>query len=258
MRDIIKDGNSIPTNRFIVHAVGYKKAYILNALISKSIYYTDNGMSEDGWFFCTVDDLYKSTGMKYDSQTTAIKKLQAIGAIEYAVRGLPAKRYFRVVADKIHELINKGKDILRSLGEKIADTVNEVKEIITDKRDTPERDDSEDIKKLREDMHNKLSVRQVKELVAYTKSLIGFESEKALYWYITECYHSAEKHKTVQSMPAYMKAVIKNSVNDKEIQRRLMNYEGNLRCGYDDLERIAIENSLAAARMRGEHYGDTK
>ena len=81
---------------------------------------------DDGFFYCTIDDLYKSTGKKYDAQTTAVKKLVDLGLIEYKVAGIPAKRYFRVVLKDIEVLINKGKELLGEVKEKIKNTIDNV------------------------------------------------------------------------------------------------------------------------------------
>ena len=109
----------IHANLYLAHAVGMTETLIFNVLIAKSTWYINNGMSDDGWFYCTVPDLQASTTFGIKTQRSAIKHLVEEGLIEYKVAGLPQKRFFRIVNNNtaLSKLLKRGMDNLNVLKE---------------------------------------------------------------------------------------------------------------------------------------------
>lgn len=93
---LINPANTIGVNRFLAHAVGSAEAVIYSALLAKSAYYKEHGMTSDGWFFSTAADLEESTSFSEKQQRRAIDKLIQAGLIHCERRGMPAKRYFKI------------------------------------------------------------------------------------------------------------------------------------------------------------------
>jgi hypothetical protein len=105
----------IRTNAYLAHAIGMDAAITLNALLVKQAYYIKHGMlDDDGFFYSTVDDLWAITTFSKFVQTSALKSLEEKGLLIIKVKGLPAKRHFKINYDAVilGNLILKGKAIM--------------------------------------------------------------------------------------------------------------------------------------------------
>ena len=111
--EVLNPTNTVSRNRLLSFAVGNSEAEIYNCLIAKHVYYNNLGkLTEGGWFYSTVKDLHLSSGYAEDAQKTAIRHLIKHGLIESELKGLPAKRYFRIIpdADKLASLLRLGEE----------------------------------------------------------------------------------------------------------------------------------------------------
>jgi hypothetical protein len=109
---LINPDNSISINRYLAHAIGLNEALIFAALISKYTYYSNkNTLDQEGFFYSTIDDLEESTTLGRKAQDRAIKKLVQLKLIETKLKGLPAKRHFKINPDIsiLESLINNVK-----------------------------------------------------------------------------------------------------------------------------------------------------
>lgn len=128
--ELLNPDNTISAHRMLAHSIGMTETIIYSSLISKQTYYSRNGMLfEDGWFYSTIYDLQESTTFGAKAQKTAIKHLIFHGLIECEYKGMPAKRYFRIIndTDKIMKLIDDGLKISQRI-------VTEAKEHNVEKR----------------------------------------------------------------------------------------------------------------------------
>ncbi len=122
--NLLRADGSIVINKNLARNIGIDEAIVYSELISKYIYYEEQNMlTEDGFFFVTVEDLQHSTTLSKYQQSKAISELVKLGLITHQNRGVPPKRYFKLTID--NELIIK---YLQSPGEK-----NESKEIKEEK-----------------------------------------------------------------------------------------------------------------------------
>lgn len=111
--EVLNPTNTVSRNRLLSFAIGNAEAEIYNCLIAKHVYYNNLGkLHEGGWFYSTVKDLHLSSGYAEDAQKTAIRHLIKHGLIESELKGLPAKRYFRIIpdADKLASLLRSGEE----------------------------------------------------------------------------------------------------------------------------------------------------
>ena len=111
--EVLNPTNTVSRNRLLSFAIGNSEAEIYNCLIAKHVYYNNLGkLTEGGWFYSTVKDLHLSSGYAEDAQKTAIRHLIKHGLIESELKGLPAKRYFRIIpdADKLASLLRSGEE----------------------------------------------------------------------------------------------------------------------------------------------------
>lgn len=137
--ELLNPDNTISAHRMLAHSIGMNETIIYSSLISKQTYYSRNGMLlEGGWFYSTIYDLQESTTYGAKAQRTAIRHLAAHGLIECEYKGMPAKRYFRIVndTDKVMELIDEGVKISQKI-------VSKAKEHNVEKRGGMEEEPSE-------------------------------------------------------------------------------------------------------------------
>lgn len=103
--DLLRSDGSIVVNKSLAHEIGLNEAIVYSELVSLNEYWRNNDrLTDDQWFFCTVENLEKHTTLSKGQQSRTIKKLEELKLIETRRRGLPAKRYFRIT-DEIYNLI---------------------------------------------------------------------------------------------------------------------------------------------------------
>lgn len=96
LNSISNDGFMM-TNKKLCFAFDLNTSALLGELTSKYKYFKERKMlTSDGMFFCTVEDLYKSTSIKRMTQFRIIKVLEKKGILETKQRGIPQKRYFKI------------------------------------------------------------------------------------------------------------------------------------------------------------------
>lgn len=118
--------NTVSRNRLLSFAIGNAEAEIYNCLIAKHVYYNNQGkLHEGGWFYSTIMDLHLSSGYAEEAQRTAVRHLIKHGLIESELKGLPAKRYFRIVpdVDKLNSLIESGEQIQKAIAQGYKDDI---------------------------------------------------------------------------------------------------------------------------------------
>lgn len=122
--EVLNPTNTASRNRLLSFAIGNIEAEIYNCLIAKHVYYNNQGkLHEGGWFYSTVMDLHLSSGYAEDAQKTAIRHLIKHGLIESELKGLPAKRYFRIIpdAEKLTLLIESGQEVQNAIAQRYKD-----------------------------------------------------------------------------------------------------------------------------------------
>ena len=122
--EVLNPTNTVSRNRLLSFAIGNVEAEIYNCLIAKHVYYNNQGkLHEGGWFYSTVMDLHLSSGYAEDAQKTAIRHLIKHGLIESELKGLPAKRYFRIIpdVDKLTSLIDSGQEVQDAIAQRYKD-----------------------------------------------------------------------------------------------------------------------------------------
>ena len=122
--EVLNPTNTVSRNRLLSFAIGNSEAEIYNSLIAKHVYYNNLGkLTEGGWFYSTVKDLHLSSGYAEDAQKTAIRHLIKHGLIESELKGLPAKRYFRIIpdAEKLTSLIESGQEVQNAIAQRYKD-----------------------------------------------------------------------------------------------------------------------------------------
>lgn len=109
--DLLRNDGSIITNKNLINAIGLDAAVLFGELLSKQNYYEGRGETINGWFYETADMLEINTGLSYYQQRKTLEILINEKLIEISVKGLPAKKYFRVTNDEniIKNILKRGK-----------------------------------------------------------------------------------------------------------------------------------------------------
>lgn len=104
--DLLRSNGSIVVNKLLAKAIGINAAIMYSELISKYIYFANKGqITEDGFFYNTVENMQEDTTLSKDQQLAAIKVLVKVNLIEQKNRGLPRTRHFKI--NQNEEIIKK-------------------------------------------------------------------------------------------------------------------------------------------------------
>jgi hypothetical protein len=90
---LLASSSFITVNKDLIKAVGIEAALLFGELASEYSYWSD---SNDDYFYSTVENLEEKTTLNDYQQRKAIKVLKDKGLIEVKIKGVPAKRYFKI------------------------------------------------------------------------------------------------------------------------------------------------------------------
>lgn len=110
--DLIRTDNYLILNRTLIQALGLHPAVILCELANQSAWFEEKEKTEcfdgeDGYFYEVMKDLEKRTGLSRKEQDSAIKILKDKNLIKTAIKGMPAKRYFKINEEMVYHLFSK-------------------------------------------------------------------------------------------------------------------------------------------------------
>jgi len=96
--DLLRADGSIVINKNLIFSIGLNESILYTELLAKFNYFSiREQITEDGYFFNTVDNLILDTGLGEKTQRNVIKRLQELELIDYKVQGMPPKRYFKII-----------------------------------------------------------------------------------------------------------------------------------------------------------------
>lgn len=95
-------GGFVPYNKVLARNLGVLPAIMAGELVSEYLYWRDNnGITEDGYFYSTVENIELNTGLSRYQQKPALDILSELGVVTVAKKGLPAKRYIKIDIAKL-------------------------------------------------------------------------------------------------------------------------------------------------------------
>jgi len=118
--ELLRADGSITVNKSLIQSIGLNEAVLYCELLSRYTYFkTREWLDDEGCFYNTQYDLQSGTGLGEKAQRTAISNLKSFGLLEVKRKGMPAKRYFKIITDgkTISCLIKTGKKKLESLAD---------------------------------------------------------------------------------------------------------------------------------------------
>lgn len=103
---LLASDNFLVINRDLLKRYGLNVALMLCELASEYNYYSKEGkLEEDGLFFSTIENISDKTGLSRYQQAEALKTLDEMGMVKTIVKGIPAKRYFKLDVEKLAKQI---------------------------------------------------------------------------------------------------------------------------------------------------------
>lgn len=105
--ELLRNDGSIVINKKLAKGIGLHQAIMYSELISKYLYFSKRGKLKEGYFFNTVENMEQDTCLSDYQQREAVCKLKDLGLIDYKVKGIPPKRYFKIiVSEKVSKMLN--------------------------------------------------------------------------------------------------------------------------------------------------------
>lgn len=129
---ILASDNYIVINRDLLKKYGINVTLMLCELASEYNYFDKNGKLEDGMFYSTIDNISERTGLSKYQQAEALKALDEDGIVKSVIKGMPAKRYFKIDVEELTKQIanislSSCKEIRKQAGEKFDTKNNDIK-----------------------------------------------------------------------------------------------------------------------------------
>ena len=106
LSNVLSQSSFWMVNKAIAKATSNDTAIFLSDLISKREYFrSKNQLTEDEFFFNTIENIEVDTNIGRHKQTTCIKELESLNLIIVKLMGIPAKRFFKVNDEAVANLL---------------------------------------------------------------------------------------------------------------------------------------------------------
>ena len=112
---------------------GANGAILLGELCAKYQYWLENGglLENEGWFFCTREDIEMDTALSSFQQREAMRVLTENAILETKLMGMPSRTYYRINTDVLYTMMS------RNLTPRRQETLHhDVKKLDTTKKET--------------------------------------------------------------------------------------------------------------------------
>ena len=105
IKQLLMASNFYILNKHLVKTLGIETAFFLTALVEADEILAD----KSGWFYQTIPQIEKMTGLTKHKQTNCINELLILGILLQENKGMPMKRYFKLDYEKIAKLLSSHK-----------------------------------------------------------------------------------------------------------------------------------------------------
>lgn len=114
--NLLANDNYLIVNRTLMKELGLEESIIIGELASEYNYYKKNNtLEENDYFYSTIENVEKNTGINEYKQRKALNNLKSKKIIDIKIKGIPAKRYIKINESKISEILNiKNQNNLRT------------------------------------------------------------------------------------------------------------------------------------------------
>lgn len=93
-------------NKCLLVNLGVEASLVLSDLIQKEQYFKESCQDNDGFFFNVTNDISCSTTLSYYQIKQALSVLEKWGIIQVVLKGVPAKKHFKIDHSQILNFLN--------------------------------------------------------------------------------------------------------------------------------------------------------
>ena len=137
-KSILASSPFLIINKCLLQNLGVDASLVLSDLIQKEQYFKENPHDNEGFFFNVTSDISCSTTLSYYQIKQALNILQKSNIIEVILKGVPAKKHFKINHNQIKSFlkasIKKTKELdcynFNNLHNKNLNSINNNKKII--------------------------------------------------------------------------------------------------------------------------------
>lgn len=221
---LIASNNYIVVNKDVLQKLGVYPAIMLGELAGEYNYFSKTGELVDGMFYSTIENIQNNTTLSRHQQTEAISKLKELGILEVVVKGIPAKRYFRLNENKLIEMFANEKEVTNKNVENLHTGMSETdkqgsKKLTGNNNNNSNKENSNNIKKERkkekkqtnydsiinENIQDESVKQEIYEFIKMRKLIKKPLTDRALKLLIS-------KLKKLSSIPAEQVQILDNSI----------------------------------------------
>lgn len=123
---LIANNNYIVVNKEVLQKLGVYPAIMLGELASEYNYYKKTGELVDDMFYSTIENIQSNTTLSRHQQNEAISKLKELGVVEVVVKGIPAKRFFKLNENRLIEMLTNEKGVANKNVKKLQTVVSKI------------------------------------------------------------------------------------------------------------------------------------
>lgn len=127
MNDIfnyLASDNYIVVNKTLIKTFGLEEAILIGELCSEYKYWLNNDRLEDDMFYSSMENIEENTSLSPYKQRRIIESLTEAGILETRLKGLPAKKYFKIDFDALTNALDTRCEKISHLHAKRFDTNN--------------------------------------------------------------------------------------------------------------------------------------
>ena len=120
VKQLLLMNNYYSLNKTLVSRLGIEEAFFICLLAEAEQLF--KGHEKDGYFFQTSKEIEARSGLSSYKQRTIIASLEEKGLIKTDLKGIPAKRYFKLEYESISNFIFEGEETEKEEEEETAET----------------------------------------------------------------------------------------------------------------------------------------
>lgn len=259
---ILASDNYIVINRDLLKKYGINVTLMLCELASEYNYFDKNGKLEDGMFYSTIDNISERTGLSKYQQAEALKALDEDGIVKSVIKGMPAKRYFKIDVEELTKQIanislSSCKEIRKQAGEKLETKNNDIKLInksnnLKDKESKKEESNNTQNQQVEISEELKQMQKEIEQLKAENEKLKTKKEKpkKQTKSYDEQIAEYTQNEELQNALKAFiqMRAFIKKPLTEYGL-KLLLNKLSKI--GRTDAEKIAIVNRSVEHNWQG-------
>ena len=259
---ILASDNYIVINRDLLKKYGINVTLMLCELASEYNYFDKSGKLEDGMFYSTIDNISERTGLSKYQQAEALKALDEDGIVKSVIKGMPAKRYFKIDVEELTKQIanislSSCKEIRKQAGEKLETKNNDIKLInksnnLKDKESKKEESNNTQNQQVEISEELKQMQKEIEQLKAENEKLKAKKAKpkKQTKSYDEQIAEYPQNEELQEALKAFiqMRSFIKKPLTEYGL-KLLLNKLSKI--GRTDAEKIAIVNRSVEHNWQG-------